>query len=115
MHSTSNDIGDSPKPGFWRLDLGTSRGQPVLLLAAAAAWHSPYDNRAADALNVEHAGRVCRFEATRFTCDQPYPTVFQIDRLDGKGGAAFKEAPSAKLPPIDPATGTLRPWPGYQP
>lgn len=111
LYSTSNDIGDSPQPGFWRAAMGTSRGQPVLLLSYAAAWHSPYDSRDADGLDVEHAGRVCRFDVKRFTCDQPRPIVFQIDKLDGVRGAAFKAAPRAKLPVLD-ATGSLRPWQG---
>jgi hypothetical protein len=110
MQSSSNDIGDSPVPGFWRAAMADSKGQPVLLLSAAAAWHSPYDSTDADGLDIEHTGRVCRFEPTKFTCDEPRPTVFLVEKLDGKKGAAFKAAPRAKLPALNPSTGKMVPW-----
>lgn len=115
LYSSANDIGDSPMPGYWRAGMGISRGAPVLLVAYVAAWHSPYESSEADALHVEYAGRVCRIDATRVTCDQPIPTVFRVDRLDGARGAAFKTAPRSIFPPIDPATGTLKPWPDFAP
>lgn len=109
MQSTSNDIGDSPVPGFWRAAVVDSKGTPVLVVSAAAAWHSPYDSKDADGLDIEHTARVCRFEPTKFTCDEPHPTVFLIEKLDGKRGAAFKAAPKAKLPTLSPSTGKMVP------
>lgn len=111
LQSTSNDIGDSPVPGFWRAAVVDSKGTPVLVVSAAAAWHSPYDSKDADGLDIEHTARVCRFEPTRFTCDEPRPTVFLLEKLDGKRGAAFKAAPKAKLPTLSPSTGKMVPSP----
>jgi len=115
LFSSANDVGDSPVPGYWRMGVALARGEPALLLAYAAAWHSPYDSSEADSLHVEHAARVCRFQPVRFTCDQPQPMIFRVDKLDGVRGAAFKAAPKAELPPIDPATGTLKPWRDFSP
>lgn len=107
MQSTANDIGDSPVPGFWRAAVVDSRGEKALIVSAAAAWHSPYDSRDADGLDIEHTARVCRLTPTKTTCDEPRPTVFLLEKLDGKRGAAFKDAPRAKLPRLDPATGKM--------
>ena len=109
MQSTSNDIGDSPVPGFWRAAMADSKAGPVMIVSAAAAWHSPYDSRDADGLDIEHTARVCRFGPTKFTCDEPHPTVFLVEKLDGKRGAAFKDAPRAKLPTVNPQTGKMAP------
>jgi hypothetical protein len=112
MYSTSNDVGDSPVPSAWRLAMATARATPVLLVASVAVWRSPYDPSAGgDALVAELRGRVCRFEVARFTCDQARPTLFAKRTLDEAHAAAFRAAPTAELPAIDPATGTLRPAP----
>ncbi|MBS2017199.1 MAG: hypothetical protein JST00_30230 [Deltaproteobacteria bacterium] len=107
MQSTANDIGDSPVPGFWRAAVVDSRGEKALIVSAAAAWHSPYDSRDADGLDIEHTARVCRVTPQKITCDEPRPTVFLLEKLDGKRGAKFKEAPRAKLPRLDPSTGKM--------
>jgi hypothetical protein len=82
--------------------MGTASGSPALYVSSAAAWHNPYDHDVPpDALEVEHAGRVCRLEVTRFTCDRPRPAVFLVEHLDGAGAVAFKAAPAAKAPPVE--------------
>jgi hypothetical protein len=108
MYSTSNDMGDSPAPSAWRVGVGTSKGAPVLLVGSAAAWHDPFD-RAADPnrLQVEYEGRLCRFELTRITCDQPRPTLFAKKSLTKAEEDTWKAGPQAKLPLVDPASGTL--------
>jgi hypothetical protein len=112
MYSAHNDIGDSPAPTAWRVAMGSSKGNAVLLLSSAAGWHSPYERDPdPDSIQVEHAARVCRFELTRFTCDQRQLTVFAKKTLDRTGAATFRSAPTAELPALDPATGTLRPLP----
>jgi hypothetical protein len=101
MYSTASDVGDSPRPSAWRLAVARTKKGPVLLVASAAAWHSPYDPGAdPDALEARYEARVCRFEAARVACDQREPTLFAKKTV--------KAAPIAELPPIDPATGALK-------
>jgi hypothetical protein len=109
MFSAQDDVGDSPAPVVWRFAMSWTRGAPVLLIASAAPWHSPYrPSDGPDAIEVEERGRLCRFEVARFSCDQPYPMLFNKRLLDKQQAARFKTSPSVDLPPIDPATGTLR-------
>lgn len=108
MYSTSNDVGDSPTPSAWRVGVVSSKGAPVLVSASAAAWHDRFDHSAApDKLQVEYEGRLCRFELTRFTCDQPRPTLFAKKSLSKAEEAAWKANPRAELPTVDARTGQL--------
>ena len=113
LYRTANDMGDVAPPAASRLAMGSGGGMPVLLMGSLEIGDRPDPAREDGTPGpnaryiIRQSGRVCRFEATRFSCDPTLFTEFEERQVSAAERAALLRAPKAKLPPVDPTTGKL--------